>query len=232
MRTARIALCASLLCLASLVCAQAPAPTPAPGKFELRCARGLISVSSNEASVEQMLMDFSQKSGVVFNKFVGKTRNATMDLKDAKYEEFLGRVLGSYVAKSKKVDGVVVVSSVTVMDEGAGESSSPPPPPPPAHLDRGSPEAVKAREELLKRRRRRRRRPFRGQQAPESAEPGPSGEVAPPEVQPPPDPQPPDQPPPEQVPQDPPPSDQPPPGEPPPPENPPPFDPATGEPMP
>ena len=110
------------------------AATPIPqGQFQMRCENGKITVTSNEANVESLLTEFSQKSGVMFNKFVGKTQNATLDLKEVPFEDFLSRVLGSYVTKSKKVDGQVVVSSVTVMDEGTGTSpgASPPPPGPP-----------------------------------------------------------------------------------------------------
>jgi len=236
------------LCFPRALAAQtAAAPIP-QGQFQMRCENGKITVTSNEANVERLLTEFSQKSGVIFNKFVGKTQNATLDLKEAPFEDFLSRVLGSYVTKSKKVNGQVVVSSVTVMDEGTGTSpgANPPPPGPPtpgndqpAGQGRyGRPDDAQAREEALKRRRKRRRRPFRGGAGPEEAEPSvppenPPPEVQPPQEQPPPadqPPPPPDQPPPPpdhpQPPPDQPPPDAPPPGQPPP------GDPPTGQEMP
>jgi hypothetical protein len=220
------------LCLPRSLSAQTAA-TPIPqGQFQMRCENGKITVTSNEANVERLLTEFSQESGVTFNKFVGKTQNATLDLKEAPFEDFLSRVLGSYVTKSKKVDGQVVVSSVTVMDEGTGTSpgANPPPPgPPPPGNDQpagqgryGRTDDAQAREEALKRRRKRRRRPFRGGAAgPEGVEPSVPPENPPPEAQPPPE-----QPPP--VDQPPPPPDQPPPDAPPP-GQPPPGDPPTGQ---
>jgi hypothetical protein len=179
----------------------------------MRCENGRITVTSDEAPVEQLLSEFSRRSGVTFNRFTGKSATATLDLRDAAYEEFLSRLLGSYVAKSRRIDGQVVVSEVTVMDEGTG--SAPPP------VSGGEPsvgqerqDEMRAREEALKRRRRRRRRPPRrpGQEAGMAA--------AQPENQPPPPDQPPDAPPDEE-----PPPEAPPPDEEPPPEgNPPPVD--------
>ncbi|MEI6634307.1 MAG: hypothetical protein WCP22_10885 [Chlamydiota bacterium] len=230
----------TLLALAALSLPRAlaaqTAATPIPqGQFQMRCENGKITVASNEANVERLLTEFSQKSGVTFNKFLGKTQNATLDLKEAPFEDFLSRVLGSYVTKSKKVDGQVAVSSVTVMDEGTGISpgANPPPPgPPPPGNDQpagqgriGRTDDAQAREEALKRRRNRRRRPSRGQTGQGGAEAPVPQENPPPEIQPPPDqPPPPEQPPP--------PPDQPPPDAAPPPGQPPPGDPPTGQEMP
>ncbi len=125
MRPTPLSLLSALLCLAAALPPRSSA-TPVPtGGFEMRCENGRITVTSNEAPVEQLLSEFSRKSGVTFNKFAGKSATATLDLRDAAYEEFLSRLLGSYMAKSRKIDGQMVVSEVTVMDEGTG--SAPPP---------------------------------------------------------------------------------------------------------
>jgi len=211
MRPTPLSLLSALLCLAAALPPRSSA-TPVPtGGFEMRCENGRITVTSNEAPVEQLLSEFSRKSGVTFNKFAGKSATATLDLRDAAYEEFLSRLLGSYMAKSRKIDGQMVVSEVTVMDEGTG--SAPPP------VSGGDPsvgqerqEETRAREEALQRRRRRRRRPPR-RPAQDAEAP-----AAQPENQPPPPAAPPDQPPDaEPPPEAPPPDEEPPPeGDPPP----------------
>lgn len=199
----RPSLLPALLCIPAALAAQ-PAATPVPqGAFEMRCANGRITVASNEAPVERLLSEFSQKSGVTFNKFVGKSATATLDLRDAAYEEFLSRVLGSYVAKSRKIDGQAVVNAVTVMDEGPGSPPAVPPPP----ISGADPsikgerlEETPAREEALRRRRRRRRPRDPG---PEASEPAANPENPPPDAVPPPENPPPDAvPPPDQPPPD------------------------------
>lgn len=103
-----------------------PAGTPLPpGRFDLTSNGTTVTVRANEASVPELLEDFSNKSGIAFNKYLGKIEKTTLDLQDVKVEEFLNRVLGSYIAKSRKKDGVAAISSVTIMDEGK-EGSSPP----------------------------------------------------------------------------------------------------------
>jgi hypothetical protein len=98
------------------------------GQYTVGYDDGKVTVYANEASTESLLQDFSQKSGISFNKFTGKTTTVTLNLDRVTVEEFLDRVIASYVTKSRKVDGAIRISSVTIMDEGA---ESPPPPPPP-----------------------------------------------------------------------------------------------------
>jgi len=101
------------------------------GGYEIRCDGGVVTVRANDANVVQLLTEFSLKSGITFNKYVGKTHTATLDLSGVTVEEFLNRVIGSYVATSKKKNGGTHISSVTIMDEG-GENPPPrdePPPP-------------------------------------------------------------------------------------------------------
>lgn len=190
-----VALCALAALIALLpplpLAAEAAAEGPlAHGQFNIWCHDGKVTVSSNEANVEQILEEFSRITGVTFNKFVGKTVNTTLDLKGASYEDFLDRVLGSYVTKSKKVDGTVVLGSVTVMDEGPeGQPGSNPPPAPqnkpaePGRIGSGAGDG-QSREEALKRRRRRRRKPFRGNVGQDGAEAPAAPENPPPEPQP------------------------------------------------
>jgi len=97
-----------------------------PGGYEISYCDGLVTVRANEANVPKVLEEFSNKSGVTFNKYLGKVSKISLDLRKAKVDEFLNKVLGSYVTKSKKKDGVELISSVTIMDEG---SENPPPPP-------------------------------------------------------------------------------------------------------
>lgn len=97
-----------------------------PGGYEISYSDGLVTVRANEANVPKLLEDFSNKSGITFNKYLGKVAKISLDLRKAKVDEFLGKVLGSYVTKSKKKDDVELISSVTIMDEG---SENPPAPP-------------------------------------------------------------------------------------------------------
>jgi len=116
-----------------------------PGQYKIGYENGLVTIKANEANVPQLLEDFSKASGITFNKYLGSSPKVSLDLHKARVDDFLHKVLGSYVAKSKKKDGVEIIYSVTVMDE---EADSPPPPPPDAKKPAHS-------------RRERRRRPFR-----------------------------------------------------------------------
>lgn len=110
------------------------------GGYEISCDAGKVTVLANDANVVQLLKEFSQKSGIAFNKYIGKTQTVTLDLSGVTVEEFLDRLLGSYVATSKKKNGNVHISSVTIMDEG-GENPparhEPPPPREPEASDSG-----------------------------------------------------------------------------------------------
>ncbi len=196
------------LLLPGLLAAQADPEKPLQkGEFRLSCERARVSVTSNEASSERILEDFSGKSGVVFNRYTGKEPNVTLDLRNVTYDDFLGRVLGSYGTKKKRVNGEVVVSSVTVMDDGDGSAAAPPPPPPPPNQpprqeNVSRSDNTRAREDALRRRRMHRRRPLRGgggegrpfppgenprREPPPSANHPPPPEEEPPPEQPPPD---------------------------------------------
>ena len=97
----------------------------AKGKYEITCEGAKVTVRANDANTVQLLQEFSRKRGITFNKYVGKTKTVTLDLNGVKVEEFLNRVLGSYVATSKKKNGAAQISKVTIMDEGE-EGASPP----------------------------------------------------------------------------------------------------------
>ncbi|MEJ2745918.1 MAG: hypothetical protein P8123_09595, partial [bacterium] len=96
------------------------------GKYEITCEGAKVTVRANDANTVELLQEFAKKSGITFNKYVGKRNTTTLDLSSVKTEEFLNRVIGSYVATSKRKNGVAQISKVTIMDEE--EDTSPPPP--------------------------------------------------------------------------------------------------------
>lgn len=106
-------------------CAGAEGGQPGKGKYEIACEGAKVTVHANDANTVQLLQEFSRKSGITFNKYVGKTTTVTLDLSGVTVEDFLNRVLGSYVATSKKKNGATQISKVTIMDE-EGEDASPP----------------------------------------------------------------------------------------------------------
>ncbi len=99
------------------------------GQYEINCVNGAVTVRANDANVPDLLREFSRKSGVTFNKYIGKTQTITLDLSGVTDEEFLNRVLGSYVATSKKKNGTVHISRITIMDEGGEDGGAPREPP-------------------------------------------------------------------------------------------------------
>jgi hypothetical protein len=99
------------------LCALAEDAQLGKGKHEITCKGPKVTVRANEADAAQLLQDFSKKSGITFNKYVGKRKTVTLDLNGVKTEEFLNRVLGSYVATSKKKNGEIYINKVTIMDE-------------------------------------------------------------------------------------------------------------------
>jgi len=157
------------------------------GEYEIICDGGLVTVRANDANVVQLLTEFSRKSGITFNKYVGKAQTATLDLSGVTVEEFLNRVIGSYVATSKKKNGSTHISSVTIMDEG-GENPPPrdePPPPNEPQASDAGPRVMPNRPPQEKRevpwRRDRSKKPSRRRmphdaQPPDSPPPQPPGE--------------------------------------------------------
>jgi len=101
------------------------------GAYEISCVGDGVTVRANDANVVELLKEFSLKSGITFNKYIGKTQTITLDLSGVTAEEFLNRVIGSYVATSKKKNGSVHLSTVTIMDEGGEDAAVPHEPPPP-----------------------------------------------------------------------------------------------------
>jgi hypothetical protein len=98
------------------------------GQYTIEYSSGLVTVTANEANVEAMLKEFSEKSGIEFNKYAGKVNKITLSLERVEVDEFLNKVLKSYATKAKKKDGKIIISSVTVMDEspeGAGAAPAP-----------------------------------------------------------------------------------------------------------
>lgn len=100
-----------------------------PGRYTIEYKEGLVTVLANDANTEQLLTEFAQKSGIVFNKYTGKSPKTTLDLKDVPAEDFLNRILGSFVTTSKKKNGLTLISAVRIMDEGPENPNVPPPPP-------------------------------------------------------------------------------------------------------
>jgi len=163
------------------------------GQFTLTWEGGRVTVHANEASTESILRDFSQKSGIGFNKFTGKTGQVTLNLEGAAVEELLDRLIGSYVTQSKRVNGGIRICSVTIMDEGAEGAPPPPPPPPEEARDQPEkpPEEISPEEDkaLSPRERRRRRRPFRRRRPGQEAVPQPETPAEQPPEPPPPKPE-------------------------------------------
>ncbi|MDD5556796.1 MAG: hypothetical protein PHN82_06040 [bacterium] len=119
-------LAAAFLCAAW---ASPDLPLPPPGRFELEYTEGRVSVRANEASVEEILRDLSAKSGITFNQYTGKSARVTLEMTDAGVEQLLDRLLASYATRSRRVDGVVRISAVTVMESGVPAPLPPEPPP-------------------------------------------------------------------------------------------------------
>jgi hypothetical protein len=101
---------------------------PAPGRFEITYENGLLSVKANEVNVETLLKEFARKAQVTFNKYTGTTQTISLNLNEVPVEQFLDRVLDNYVAKSKKKNGITIISAVTILDSSP-QGPAPPPPP-------------------------------------------------------------------------------------------------------
>jgi hypothetical protein len=125
MRRVIVFLISMLAALSTPSFAQEEEKELAPGAYVIRYKDGLVTARANEASVEEMLKEFAEKSGITFNRYDGKIKKVTLDLKDADVEDFLNRVLKSYATKSKKKNGKIFVSAVTIFEESA--VSEPPP---------------------------------------------------------------------------------------------------------
>ncbi len=124
MRKATLLFISAALILSHPLFAQAEEDELRAGQYEISYEDGLVTARANEADVEALLKDFSNKSGISFNKYSGKIKKASLDLEDVEVDDFLNRLLDSYVTRAEKIDGKIFISSVTILEESAGASKA------------------------------------------------------------------------------------------------------------